>query len=291
MALIAQPTEPRPRDRSHVRLVGRGAFIGDSFSRATSGETFEGIGPGDEQTHPHSVTGVRHRGRLGGWCGTEDVRSVVGAPRESGRPVRLARSVGPSGQQETPRQGGEVPRADVRQRVHHMISGARSEDQSLAEGNCVAPAVFANAPSLPVLFSVAIVFASSYLVSHGRQSAESGSIGCVHQQFISIPGWNCVEIPKFFSIAGTVPACGPGGCGLPRMTITRGEEFVEDIDLNRKTEIIGDAERGDDNAQFMLGRMYLEAHGVPQDYRKALKWLRLSADQGNSHAQFDLGPG
>lgn len=35
--------------------------------------------------------------------------------------------------------------------------------------------------------------------------------------------------------------------------------------------------------------MYSEGHGVSQDYAEAIKWLRLSADQGNPAAQTNLG--
>jgi TPR repeat protein len=35
--------------------------------------------------------------------------------------------------------------------------------------------------------------------------------------------------------------------------------------------------------------LYHEGKGVKQDYAEALKWLRRSADQGNFHAQFNLG--
>jgi TPR repeat protein len=35
--------------------------------------------------------------------------------------------------------------------------------------------------------------------------------------------------------------------------------------------------------------MYAHGQGVPQDYKEAVKWYRLSAEQGNAHAQFNLG--
>jgi TPR repeat protein len=35
--------------------------------------------------------------------------------------------------------------------------------------------------------------------------------------------------------------------------------------------------------------MYTKGQGVPQDYKEAVKWLRLAADQGESGAQFSLG--
>jgi serine/threonine protein kinase len=42
-------------------------------------------------------------------------------------------------------------------------------------------------------------------------------------------------------------------------------------------------------AQFSLGVIYLHGQGVPPDPAKAIKWLRKSADQGDTSAQIDLG--
>ena len=49
------------------------------------------------------------------------------------------------------------------------------------------------------------------------------------------------------------------------------------------------AEQGDAVAQFMLGSMYGEGKGVPQDHEEAVKWYRLAADQGYAAAQNNLG--
>ncbi len=42
-------------------------------------------------------------------------------------------------------------------------------------------------------------------------------------------------------------------------------------------------------AQFYLGDMYYNGHGVPQDYSEAVKWYRMAAEQGNADAQSALG--
>ena len=42
-------------------------------------------------------------------------------------------------------------------------------------------------------------------------------------------------------------------------------------------------------AQFSLGLMYYKGQGVPQDYKEAVQWFRLAADQGNAGAQTNLG--
>ncbi len=48
------------------------------------------------------------------------------------------------------------------------------------------------------------------------------------------------------------------------------------------------AEAGDDRAQYWLGIMYFEGKGVPRDDVEALRWLGLSADQGNRGARRGL---
>jgi TPR repeat protein len=49
------------------------------------------------------------------------------------------------------------------------------------------------------------------------------------------------------------------------------------------------AERGDTNAQYLLGTMYRKGQGGPQDYRTAVKWYTLAAEQGFADAQYNLG--
>ncbi len=49
------------------------------------------------------------------------------------------------------------------------------------------------------------------------------------------------------------------------------------------------ADQGDASAQFNLGNMYNNGRGVVQDYKEAVKYYRLSADQGYASAQLNLG--
>ena len=49
------------------------------------------------------------------------------------------------------------------------------------------------------------------------------------------------------------------------------------------------AEQGYASAQFLLGYMYANGQGVPQEYKTAVKWYTLAAEQGNANAQFNLG--
>ena len=45
------------------------------------------------------------------------------------------------------------------------------------------------------------------------------------------------------------------------------------------------AAQGDARAQFNLGIVYEEGHGVSQDYGRAVELFRKAADQGHAEAQ------
>ncbi|MBT4890870.1 MAG: sel1 repeat family protein, partial [Rhodospirillales bacterium] len=49
------------------------------------------------------------------------------------------------------------------------------------------------------------------------------------------------------------------------------------------------AEQGLHEAQRSLGVLYYSGEGVPQDYKTAFHWLTLAANQGNDAAQVALG--
>jgi TPR repeat protein len=48
-------------------------------------------------------------------------------------------------------------------------------------------------------------------------------------------------------------------------------------------------DEGNVDAQFNLGLLYSSGHGLPQDYAEALIWFRKAADQGDARAQVYLG--
>ncbi len=54
-------------------------------------------------------------------------------------------------------------------------------------------------------------------------------------------------------------------------------------------EVMEQAEQGSAAAQFNLGVLYYNGQGVPQDYAEAVKWFRMSAENGHADAQFILG--
>jgi TPR repeat protein len=49
------------------------------------------------------------------------------------------------------------------------------------------------------------------------------------------------------------------------------------------------ADQGLENAQHNLGLMYYHGDGVPENYTEAVRWYRLAADQGYASAQSNLG--
>lgn len=49
------------------------------------------------------------------------------------------------------------------------------------------------------------------------------------------------------------------------------------------------ADQGDASAQYHLGVMYDDGHGLPQDYNKASMWYEMAAGKGNAKAQFNMG--
>ena len=49
------------------------------------------------------------------------------------------------------------------------------------------------------------------------------------------------------------------------------------------------AEKGNADAQLLLGKMYMKGQGVLRDDNQAIKWFKASATQGNADAQFFLG--
>ena len=49
-------------------------------------------------------------------------------------------------------------------------------------------------------------------------------------------------------------------------------------------ELMGKALEGDSDAQLFLGQRYQEGNGVKRNNAEAIKWLKLSSEQGNVYA-------
>ena len=70
----------------------------------------------------------------------------------------------------------------------------------------------------------------------------------------------------------------------------QGMDYLYKKDYSKAAECFRKAaDQGDAEAQYNLGVMYDNGHGVQQDYQEAVKWYRKSADQGVAEAQYNLG--
>jgi TPR repeat protein len=67
------------------------------------------------------------------------------------------------------------------------------------------------------------------------------------------------------------------------------DEVRKDRDAELVTYYRLGAERGEAQAQFVLGSMYLQGIGVRQDNAQAAAWYRKAAEQGNADGQYMLG--
>jgi uncharacterized protein YjbI with pentapeptide repeats len=76
-----------------------------------------------------------------------------------------------------------------------------------------------------------------------------------------------------------------------KVTALSEEEAKEKLEVAKATvkaeapEWLGQAEQGDAEAQYNLGREYAKE----EKYKEAVKWYRKAAEQGNANAQFNLG--
>ena len=59
-------------------------------------------------------------------------------------------------------------------------------------------------------------------------------------------------------------------------------------DKEQEAELIEKALEGDPDAQLFLGQRYQEGNVVKQNSTEAIKWLKLSAEQGNVYAPYML---
>src|ERR1700733_13189547 len=73
-------------------------------------------------------------------------------------------------------------------------------------------------------------------------------------------------------------------------------DFQTGLEAYQKGDYVGAAkewrplaENGDPIAQFNLGLLYLDGHGVPQSPAEAANWFRRAAEQDYAQAQHNLG--
>jgi TPR repeat protein len=76
-------------------------------------------------------------------------------------------------------------------------------------------------------------------------------------------------------------------CGLASAAAAQAPALDAD-GLTDVASVRAAAERGDADAQVVLGRFYFEGRGVPQSDVEAVRWWRLAADAGHQDAQFHI---
>ncbi|MDL2254086.1 relaxase MobL [Ruminococcaceae bacterium OttesenSCG-928-I18] len=54
-------------------------------------------------------------------------------------------------------------------------------------------------------------------------------------------------------------------------------------------KLISEAEKGNDNASYRLGKLFLTGECVQKNAAEGLRWMTLAAKSGNQHAQYALG--
>ena len=79
--------------------------------------------------------------------------------------------------------------------------------------------------------------------------------------------------PRLIAVAILITACS--------VSISAQPETVD--------ELRAKAEQGDAAAQYNLGLMYRDGHGVTHHYKEAFRWFRKAAMQGDIMAQGNLG--
>ena len=70
-------------------------------------------------------------------------------------------------------------------------------------------------------------------------------------------------------------------------TNTRTEQT---LNLPNNAELVANAKAGNARAQMLVADCYLNGtNGVKKNYKEAVKWYRLAAEQGDADAQNNLG--
>ena len=73
--------------------------------------------------------------------------------------------------------------------------------------------------------------------------------------------------------------------------ITKGGRITKDEteDETQLEKLLEEAQRGNAEAQYLLGLSYYKGNGIKMDYKQAAEWYRKAAEQGHTDAQNALG--
>lgn len=67
------------------------------------------------------------------------------------------------------------------------------------------------------------------------------------------------------------------------------DAYEEDDYATALNELLPLAKEGDSEAQYLVGTIFQDGNGVPQDFSEAAEWYLLAAEQNYASAQFNLG--
>ena len=98
---------------------------------------------------------------------------------------------------------------------------------------------------------------------------------------------NALSIFLLTTLSLTLTGCGDKAAG--NMTEAAAAKAKDLTPKERLSETKREAEAGDAEAQFILGLMYADGEGVPQDSAKAVEWWQKAAAQGHAAPQYNLG--
>lgn len=91
-----------------------------------------------------------------------------------------------------------------------------------------------------------------------------------------------VQLPRLIEVYDDVDAA---RVALDGEFVVAGEEDK----VANLEQLIKNAESGDADAQYQLGKCHDEGAGVPQNSAEAISWYRKAAEQGHAAAQYMLG--
>jgi hypothetical protein len=88
-------------------------------------------------------------------------------------------------------------------------------------------------------------------------------------------------------LAGLLMAMGfaGSGCASVNRLWGGGEKKTATIQSARFSDVLGEAELGDERAQFSLGEMYRKGVGVGQNFSEAYAWYSIAAMNGHAGAE------
>ncbi len=93
-------------------------------------------------------------------------------------------------------------------------------------------------------------------------------------------------ITLFLTISVALGSFGIGWSGDPK----KGFDAAKKGDyVTAFLELYPIALKGHPNAQYAIGEMFNRGQGTPKDFKMAVKFFTLSAEQGHQFAQFQLG--